>query len=118
MGKKFRVKYLPDPAAFIGNRKGGSIPAAEFKAIGGLITRLENSEFEAPFKVISYTIGAIGGAIPQYRQVVNEGNRWTGAAEALVKQATPGTNIFFDEIRVVGPDGRNREIQPIFFSLK
>ncbi|MBS1666753.1 MAG: gliding motility protein GldM [Bacteroidetes bacterium] len=116
--KKFRVKYLPNPAAFVGAKKGGAISSAEFKAIGGLITRLEESEFEAPFKVISYKLGAIGGGISQYAQAVNEGNRWTGAAKAIVERATPGTNVFFDEIRVVGPDGRTREISPIFFSLK
>ncbi len=116
--KKFRVKYLPDPAAFVGAKSGGSISSAEFKAIGGLITKLVNSEFEAPFKVISYKISAIGGGIPTAQQYLNEGNRWTGNAEALVKRATPGTNVFFDEIRVVGPDGRPREITPIFFSLK
>jgi len=116
--KKFRVKYLPDPAAFVAGKKGGAIPAAEFRANLGLITRLENSEFEAPFKVISYKLGAIGGGISQYTQAVNEGNRWSGSAAAIVARATPGTNIFFDEIRVVGPDGRTREISPIFFSLK
>ena len=117
-GKKFRVKYLPDPAAFIGSKKAGAIPSADFKAIGGLITRLENSDFEASFKVISYKLGAIGGGISQYAQQTNEGNRWSGAAAAIVARATPGTNIFFDEIRVVGPDGRTREISPTFFSLK
>jgi gliding motility-associated protein GldM len=116
--KKFRVKYLPDPLAFVGSKKGGPMSSAEFKAIGGLITRLENSEFEAPFKVISYKLGAIGGGISQYATAVNEGNRWNGSAEAIIKRATPGTQVFFDEIRVVGPDGRPREITPIFFTLK
>jgi hypothetical protein len=117
-GKKFRVKYLPDPAAFVGTKSGGSMPSAEFKVMGGLITRLVNCEFEAPFKVISYKLGAIGGGISQYVQATNDGNRWTGNAATIVSRSTPGTNIFFDEIRVVGPDGRQREIQPIFFSLK
>ncbi len=116
--KKFRVKYLPDPLAFVGTKKGGPISASEFKAIGGLITKLENSEFEAPFKVVSYKIGAVGGGVSQYMQYTNEGSRWTGQAESLVKRATPGTQVFFDEIRVVGPDGRNREIPGVFFSLK
>jgi gliding motility-associated protein GldM len=117
-GKKFRVKYLPDPAAFVGTKNGGSMPSAEFKAMGGLITKLVNCEFEAPFKVLSYKVGAIGGGISQYAQATNEGNRWTGSAATIVSRATPGTNVFFDEIRVVGPDGRPREISPIFFSLK
>lgn len=121
-GKPFefpiRVKSLPLPAGFIGTKKGGSISAAEFKAIGGLIARLEDSEFEAPFKVVSYKLSAIGGSIPQYVETSNEGNRWSGSAAALVGRATPGTNIFFDQIRVVGPDGKPREIQPMVFNLK
>jgi gliding motility-associated protein GldM len=121
-GKNFefpiRVKNLPLPAGFIGSKKGGSISAAEFKAIGGLIARLEDSDFEAPFKVVSYKIGAIGGSISGYSQADNNGNRWSGNAANLVQRASPGTQIFFDEIRVVGPDGKQREITPMVFSLK
>ncbi len=113
-----RVKNLPLPAGFVGAKKGGGISAAEFKAIGGLIARLEDSDFEAPFKVVSYTMGAIGGSINQYAQANNEGNRWNGAAGNLVNKATPGTNIFFDNIKVVGPDGKPRDIAPMVFSLK
>jgi gliding motility-associated protein GldM len=121
-GKNFefpiRVKNLPLPAGFIGTKKGGAISAAEFKAIGGLIARLEDSDFEAPFKVVSYKLGAIGGGIPQYTEASNEGNRWSGSAASIVSRATPGTNIFFDQIRVTGPDGKPREIAPMVFSLK
>ncbi len=121
-GKNFefpiRVKNLPLPAGFIGSKKGGSISSAEFKAIGGLIARLEDSDFEAPFKVVSYKLGAIGGGIPQYTEASNENNRWSGNAATIVSRSTPGTNIFFDQIRVVGPDGKQREIAPMVFSLK
>jgi hypothetical protein len=121
-GKNFefpiRVKNLPLPAGFIGSKKGGSISSAEFKAIGGLIARLEDSDFEAPFKVVSYKLGAIGGSISQYTEASNEGNRWNNQAQNIVSRSSPGTNIFFDQIRVVGPDGKAREIQPMVFSLK
>jgi gliding motility-associated protein GldM len=121
-GKNFefpiRVKNLPLPAGFIGSKKGGSISSAEFKAIGGLIARLEDSDFEAPFKVVSYKIGALGGGISAYTEAGNEGNRWSGNAQSIVQRSTPGTNIFFDQIRVVGPDGKQREIAPMVFSLK
>ncbi len=121
-GKNFefpiRVKNLPLPGGFIGSKKGGAISTAEFKAIGGLIARLEDSDFEAPFKVVSYKIGAEGGSISGYTQASNEGNRWSGQAASLVGRASPGTHIFFDEIRVIGPDGKQREIAPMVFSLK
>jgi gliding motility-associated protein GldM len=121
-GKNFefpiRIKNLPLPAGFIGSKKGGAISSAEFKAIGGLIARLEDSDFEAPFKVVSYKIGAIGGGISGYTEASNEGNRWSGNAAAIVGKSTPGTQIFFDQIRVIGPDGKQREITPMVFSLK
>jgi gliding motility-associated protein GldM len=121
-GKAFpfdiRVKNLPLPAGFIGSKKGGSISSAEFKAIGGLIARLEDSDFEAPFKVVSYKLGAEGGGLSAYTEASNDGNRWSGNAASIVSRATPGTHIFFDQIRVIGPDGKQREITPMVFSLK
>ncbi len=114
----FRVKYLPKPATFVGTSRGGSISAATFKAQGGLIARLEDSEFDAPYRVVSYRLGASGGAFPVYQEAANEGNRWTGSAAAIVGKATPGTSIYFDQIRAVGPDGRTIEVAPMVFNLK
>ena len=113
-----RVKYLPNPTGFVGTHMGGSISSAEFKANAGLIAKLQNSEFESAFKVISYKLAALGGSISSYQESANEGNRWTGGAAAIVAKASPGTNIFFDQIRVVGKDGRARELPPMVFSLK
>jgi len=113
-----RVKLLPDPTGFIGSHKGGSISASEFQADQGLIARLDNSEFQSAFQVKSYTIGAVGGGIPQYIQAVNTGNRWNGTAAQIVAKATPGTRVFFDEIHVVGKDGRDRVIAPLMVNLK
>jgi len=115
---KMRVKYLPDPTGFVGTKKGGSISSAEFKAIGGLLAKLEGSEFQSSFRVVSYKLAAIGGNIPQYQEATNEGPRWSGQAAGIVQRASPGTNVFFDAIRVVGKDGRTRELPPIVFSLK
>ncbi|OQP50906.1 hypothetical protein A4H97_03520 [Niastella yeongjuensis] len=121
-GKSFefpmRLKYLPPPAAFIGAKKGGNISSAEFKAIGAVIAKLEESDFLAPFQVVSYRIGAVGGPIQLYREATNEGNRWSGQAASIVSAAGPGTRIFIDAINVVGPDGRKREIPGMQFSLK
>lgn len=121
-GKPFefpiRVKFLPPPTGFVGAKKGGTISAAEFKAIGGIIARLEDSEFEFPYKVESYKIAATGGAFPTYSEEANQGNRWTGQAAAMVSRMTPGTTVFFDQIIVIGPGGKKREIPPMKFSLR
>jgi gliding motility-associated protein GldM len=115
---EMRVKYLPNPTGFVGTHMGGSISAAEFKADGGLIAKLQNSDFESPFTVISYKLSAIGGSISQPVQASNDGNRWNGRAASIVGQASPGTNVFFDEVHVKGRDGRVRELAPMVFMLK
>jgi len=121
-GKNFefpmRLKYLPPPTGFVGSKKGGSISSAEFKAIGAVIAKLEESDFMAPFQVVSYRLGAVGGPIQLYTEAVNEGNRWSGQAASLVTRSGPGTRIFIDAINVIGPDGRKREIPGMQFSLK
>lgn len=114
----FRVKYLPKPGTFVGASQGGSLSASTFKVQGGLIARLIDSEFDAPFKVLGYQIGAIGGSISTYQIATNEGNRWSGSAKNIVDKAGPGTSVFFEDIRVVGPDGRIIQVQPMVFNLK
>jgi len=121
-GKNFefpmRLKYLPPPTAYIGTKKGGNISAAEFKAIGAVIAKLEESDFEAPYKVLSYRVGAVGGPISLYSEATNTGNRWSGPAASLIQRAGPGTRVFFDNIQVVGPEGKQRDIPGIQFTLK
>jgi len=113
-----RVKFLPPPTGFVGTKKGGTMSAAEFKAIGGIIARLEDSEFEYPYKVVSYKVGAVGGPITIYSEETNQGNRWSGQAGALINRAGPGTTVFFDQIIVSGPGGKQREISPMKFNLR
>jgi len=115
---KMRVKYLPDPTGFIGTHKGGVISSAEFKAIGGLLARLDNSEFQSPFVVVGYKLAALGGGVTSYTEASNSGPRWHDQAAAIVAKATPGTNIFFDNVQVKGKDGKVRELPPMVFNLK
>ena len=120
-GKPFsfdmRVKYLPNPTGFVGTKTGGVMSSAEFKANGAMLARLE-SDFQSPFQVVSYKIGALGGNISQYQEAPNQGPRWEGAAAAIVSKASPGTNVFFTDIHVKGKDGRIRELPPMVFNLK
>lgn len=121
-GKPFpfeiRVKNLPSPAGFVGSKKGGTMPAAEFKVMRAVIAKLEDSDFQFPFKVISYKVGAVGGPIAIYAEETNNGNQWTGQAGALINRAGPGTTVFFDQIIVEGPGGKKREIAPMKFNLR
>jgi gliding motility-associated protein GldM len=115
---EMRIKTLPPPTAFVGEKKGGSMSASEFRTMGGVSARYENSDFEAKFRVVSYRLSAVGGNVSTYQEASNSGNRWTGAASNLVDRCSAGTTVFIDEIFVVGPDGKQRSISPMKFNLK
>ena len=112
---KMRVKYLPDPTGFVGNHKGGVVSTAEFKAIGGVLAKLE-SDFEAGFTVLDYNLAAtING---QFLEAPNQGPRFSGQVDALVQRCTPGTHVFIENLRCKGKDGKIRELPPMIFTLK
>jgi len=102
----FRVKYLPNPAAYVGNLKQGAVPSASFKAMPGVLAKLEDSEFDAPFEVISYKVGAISIDIPDYTPIDNRGSRWSGNAAALISKLKPGALVAITDIVVKDPGGR------------
>ncbi|MCU0380025.1 MAG: gliding motility protein GldM [Chitinophagaceae bacterium] len=106
----FRVKQLPNPAAYVGNLKPGAVPSASFKAMGGVIAKLEDSEFDAPFEVVSYKVGAVAPDMPDFNQSENSGARWTGGAATLIGKLKPGALVAITDIRVKGPDGKVRTL--------
>ncbi len=115
----FRVKQLPLPAAYVGNLKPGPVPTANFKAMGGVIAKLEDSEFDAPYEVVSYTVGALSPDIPDYAPVTNNGNRWNGGAAALINKLKPGALVVINDIMVKDPSGRVRKLSSsLSYSLK
>jgi gliding motility-associated protein GldM len=119
-GKTFpvpiRCKLLPDPIALVGTLKGGRVQSAQFKASGGVRAALQDSEFDAQFQVVSYTLAGNGAGFQQYTPVQINGAQW--GSNAVITQAKPGSSIFLDDIIVRGPDGRNRKLPPIAFQLQ
>lgn len=106
----FRVKSLPPASAFIGTVKEGEMAAASFRAMGGVRAQLENSEFDAPYKVVSYQITASGPGFPGGPAFgSNEGGFWGGNAATIANRAVPGTIISISKIVVQGPDGKPRK---------
>jgi len=111
-----RCKQLPSPVPLVGAVTSGAIPSAQFKAMGGLQVKLKDSEFDFPYTVVGYELGARNPS--GIYQIVNvDGPRWT-AAENLIKAQAPGSVVYFDKIRVRGPGGKIRAIDGTYFSLK
>lgn len=112
----FRVKLLPPPSGMVGTFEGGQVSSAQFKAMGGVRAVLQNSEFEANYEVLSYSIADLSGA--DFNPVANNGARWAGAAANVVNNLKPGRGVYIDNIKARGPDGRTVTLKPLSFILR
>ncbi len=109
-----RVKLLPDPIAMVGQSTGGAMPAAQFRAMGGVRALLKDSEFDAQFQIEGYTIGGYVNGI--YTEQAITGPQWGN--NAIVQNAKPGNLVGIFNVRAVGPDHRSRKLPELSFRLQ
>lgn len=116
--QQFRVRALPDPTPFLeyrdnnGNmvsRKGGSIPKAALLSSEGLKAAIDDGILHVPFQVKSFRtvfFDSMGNAIPE----VSNGSRFSDRQKEQIRRLTRGSYFYISGVRVVGPDGTEREI--------
>lgn len=114
--RKFRVKMIPDPVAMVGGKKGGRMGAAEMRVQNGLAAVLENFDFDARFEVVSYQVTFVPKRQDPVSAVCN-GAYFNSQVQGFQKEMKPGDMVYFEEIRVKGPDGTTRRIPGIVFTL-
>ena len=115
----FRVKNIPDPIGMIGDSKGGRIQSNKFKAQDFLRAELLGFDFDARFNVTSATVYFAGAGFANSGSVqtasISSGN--LAPIKNKMELCKPGSTVTFDELKVVGPDGRSRTIPPVSFVL-
>lgn len=114
--KEFRVKMIPDPVAKVGGKNGGRMNAAEMRVQNGLAAVLENFDFDARFEVVSYQVTFVPKRQDPVSAVCN-GAYFNSQVKSFQSEMKPGDMIYFEEIRVKGPDGTTRRIPGIVFTL-
>ena len=115
----FRIKNIPDPIGMVGSSPGGRIQSNVFKAQDFIRAELKNFDFDARFSVTSATVYFAGAGF------ANSGSVQTGtissgslaAIKSKIDLCKPGSSVTFDDLKVVGPDGRSRTIPPVSFVL-
>jgi gliding motility-associated protein GldM len=114
---KFRVKRVPDPVGYVAGKKGDDqISRGEASAIAGVIAKLENFEFDTKFDVIAFDMTMLlkGNLITES----SSSNRMTDKMSNLIKYASSGTKIYFENIKAKGPDGTTRKIPGVNLKVK
>ncbi len=108
---EFRVKEIPNPIFKVG--PGGTrMTSGSFKSQQYCRAELENFDFAANFSVISSTVYFSGANFSNVQTAPLAGNNLSPLS-ALIQRAGPGTSITFDNVKVQGPDGKQRTIQGV-----
>jgi hypothetical protein len=115
---KFRAKRIPDPIVKLGKKVDGLMGSGEFKAQPGLAAWLENFDFDARCKVQSFTM-----YYTRKRQDAVElkgtGGRFTGQISSAVKQAKPGDQYAFTDVKARCPgDKAGRRVNGLTFKIR
>lgn len=108
---EFRVKEIPSPIFKVG--PGGTrMTSGAFKAQQYCRAELENFDFAANFSVVSATVYFSGANFSNVQIAELKGNS-LAPISSLMQRAVPGTSVTFDNVKVQGPDGRQRDIQGV-----
>ncbi len=114
----FRVKRIPDPVAFLGRSKGGSMGNGEFKAQDGLIARLDNFDFDARCDIQGFELVYIAKREDPVDSS-NPGGRYNEKSQRLVARAKPGDTYYFNNIKAKCPgDKAGRDIGTMAFTIR
>lgn len=115
--KEFRVKMIPDPVLKVGMNKSGVMKAADFKVQGGLRADLENFEFEGvKYDVVSYRVG-IEARGRDYVEGDANSAYFPSNVVAAIRSLRAGDQVYFDNVKVKGPDGIVRNMGNTSFKL-
>ena len=115
--KEFRIKYIPDPKLKVGMSAGPSMKAAEFKVQGGLRADLEDFLFDGVrYDVVSYRI-AVDAKGKDYVEGEANSAYFPNSVLGAIRSLRPGDLVYFDNVRVKGPDGRVRDMSNINFKI-
>lgn len=118
-----RVKNIPNPLPMVGGVGSGGMSAATFRAQIAPAAKLDNFDFDARFMVVGFSFSMLPKGkdyVGPYSVKNLAGARFNGNADIkqCIDRARPGDKIFIEEIRVVGPDKKERKLTtPVLLSL-
>ena len=110
------MKLIPNPIAKVSGQPGGRINAGVWKAQQGVVADLENFDFDAKFEVISYSVFYLPKREDPV-QLPNGGAYFTAPVKGVIGKIKPGDTVYFEDIKVKGPDGTTRKIPSIVFKI-
>ena len=110
---KIPIKRVPSPVAMVNGKQGGDMTASQFKAAGGVSSKLVDFIFEGySFKVVSFAMFFIGTGFEEKNEVVEvTGNAFNSEARKFMNRCSAGTTVVIGAIRVADQIGNVRDLE-------
>jgi gliding motility-associated protein GldM len=116
MGKMdYRVKTVPNPVAKVAGKIGGKIDKATLSAQVAVQADMENFDFDLKFRVTEFAVSALVKGFTQTK--LARSSAITAEQKSLISGLSKGAKVYFEEIKVVGPDGSSRELPAMAFTI-
>ncbi len=108
---EFRVKLVPDPVVKIAGIKGGAIKKDLLLEQKGLVAEIEYFDFDLTFRVVEFVVSAtIDGYV---KDAKSNSTMLTSEQKKIIEQLKRGNKVYFESIKLVGPDGNIRNAPSI-----
>ena len=114
---RFRVKTVPDPVAKIAGKKSGTISKTELLDAGKVIAEIGNFDFDLQFEVVSFVMSSTVPNSMTVREEISKSNKFSDQQIDLIKSLIPNQKLMIEDIILVGPDGVERKVSPMVFTL-
>lgn len=119
---EFKNYRLPDPSASVDGRTKGNITVNELLMAGRLSTAKADEQggdldvdYEALFTIRSFSVS--GRAKDGYNiDITVQGFRFTQEVQDFIRRSV-GSKIYFDNIKIAGPDGSIRKLPTLAFKI-
>lgn len=112
----WRVKKVPDPVAQVNGQSGGTIRKEVLAIQDGILAVLEDFDFDFKYTVTQFDIQTSGGGgyVNFYR---SETNRFTPEQKIELNRLNAQSLVYIANIKAIGDDGEERDLDPIAFTI-
>lgn len=115
--KTYRLNRVPDPTPKVAGLNGGVIEKNRLQAQTGVVAELENFLFDMKFEVKSFkvTVSSSGNFV---QDEPSNSALFTPKQKQLISGRKRGELVLIKDIIALGPDGINRPLNPIIFTIQ
>jgi gliding motility-associated protein GldM len=114
--KTFRVKSIPAPIAVFAGFYSGTTSKENAAKNGRLEAKIIDFDWDIKFTIVSFTMLFKDGAMD--KELFAKGNTLTEEMKSQISELTRGQSISFKDIKVLAPDGRIKELNPIIITIE